>query len=292
MSLAALSIATGHSLGFPSWLAAETLIAPELYPAPSNHRYKVRRPVTLHAFSSVYNNFYEFGSHKRIYKAAQKLPLRPWSVVIDGEAHNTGEMDVEDLIRAMPLEERIYRHRCIEAWSMVIPWTGFPLKALVERAQPKSTARFLRMESFFKPSIARSQKQRWYPWPYTEGITLEEAVNELAFLVTGAYGRPLEKQFGAPLRLALPWKYGIKSIKSIVRFSFVAEQPVSFWESVSPEEYGFWANVNPYVPHPRWSQRTERPLGTKERIPTKLFNGYAEYVSHMYTNPGDPKTWR
>ena len=281
-SLVGAAAGAAASSFLPSWLNAKTQIAPELYPARHNTRYTVTRPITPFKLSSTYNNFYEFGSHKRIFKAAQKLSTDPWTIVVDGEAHNTGRVAVENLIRSMPLEERVYRHRCVEGWAMIVPWTGFPLAALVALAEPKSSARFLRMESFFEPSVARSQKQHWYPWPYSESVTIKEALNELAFLVTGVYGRPLPNQFGAPLRLALPWKYGFKSIKSITRFSFVKKQPVSFWEYVNEDEYGFWANVNPHVPHPRWSQRKEQLLGTKKYVSTRIFNGYARYVSSMY----------
>ena len=166
---------------------------------------------------------------------------------------------------------------------MTVPWTGFPVSRLVEMAKPLSSAKYLRMETFLDPDTARGQRQSWYPWPYIEGLTMAEATHDLAFMVTGAYGKPAAKQFGAPLRLHVPWKYGFKSIKSIVRFSFVTERPVSFWEEIAGNEYGFWANVNPQVPHPRWSQATERVLGTDERIPTRLFNGYGDYVADLYS---------
>lgn len=254
----------------------------DLYPAGRNTGYTIERAVTPEAVSSEYNNFYEFGSHKYIAKAAQRLKTRPWTVRIDGEVETPMETGIDDLIARMGLEERLYRHRCVEAWSMTVPWTGFPLARLVDMARPLSSAKYLRMETFLDPSVARGQKQSWYPWPYVEGLTMAEARNELAFLVTGAYGKPAANQFGAPLRLALPWKYGFKSIKSIVRFSFVKERPVSFWEEVQGSEYGFWANVNPEVPHPRWSQASERVLGTDERVPTRLFNGYGEQVAGLY----------
>lgn len=165
---------------------------------------------------------------------------------------------------------------------MVVPWTGFPLKALVDFARPLSRATYLRMETFMDPDTGPGQRQFWYPWPYVEGLTMAEATHELAFLATGLYGEPLPKQNGAPLRLAVPWKYGFKSIKSIVRFTFTDERPRTFWEEIAPHEYGFWANVNPEVPHPRWSQARERVLGTSEMVPTLLFNGYAEWVADLY----------
>ena len=248
-----------------------------LYPAPRNPKFEIDRALTPEDITSTYNNFYEFGSHKRIANAAQALQIRPWEVVIEPI-----RTDIDTLIRQMPLEERLYRHRCVEAWSMAVPWTGFPFAELVRLADPKPGTRYVEMQTFHDPDMASGQKQFWYPWPYTEGLTLDEATNELAFLVTGVYGKPLAKQFGAPLRLAVPWKYGFKSIKSIVRFTFTSKRPETFWESIAPDEYGFWANVNPKVPHPRWSQATEEVLGTGERVATQLFNGYAEEVAMLY----------
>jgi len=252
------------------------------YPAPRNKKFKLDRELTREDVSSRYNNFYEFGSHKRISGAAQALEIRPWSVVLDGDVASPLTIDADDLIARMPLEERLYRHRCVEAWSMAVPWTGFPMAELIKLVEPKSGVRYVRMETFMNPEIASGQGQFWYPWPYVEGLTIEEAMNDLTFMVTGVYGKPLPKQFGAPLRLATPWKYGFKSIKSIVRFTFTSVRPVSFWEEINAAEYGFWANVNPEVPHPRWSQATEEMLGTGDRVPTQLFNGYAQEVAHLY----------
>ncbi len=240
----------------------------------------------------TYNNFYEFGSHKAISKAAQGLTIRPWEVRFEGLVKNQKTISADELIAVMPLEERLYRHRCVEAWSMAVPWTGFPLAKLIEWAEPQAGAKYLRMETFHRPDEARGQRQDWYPWPYVEALTMEEAANELAFIATGVYGKPLPKQMGAPLRLATPWKYGFKSIKSIVRFSFTAERPVSFWETIGPKEYGFWANVNPAVDHPRWSQKTEKVLGTGENVPTLLFNGYGEFVAHLYRDLTDLTLFR
>ena len=265
----------------------ESDIAADRYPAPRNPRYTLDRPLTDPELATTYNNFYEFGSYKQIWKAAQDLRLRPWTVTIDGMVERERVLDAEDLIRQMPLEERLYRHRCVEAWSMAVPWTGFPLRALVELARPLSGARYLRMETFLDPDMAPGQRASWYPWPYVEGLTLAEAVHELAFIATGIYGKPLPPQNGAPLRLVVPWKYGFKSIKSIVRFTFTDRRPETFWSVIGPDEYGFWANVNPEVPHPRWSQRDERPLGSSERVPTLLFNGYAEFVAGLYEGLAD-----
>jgi len=253
-----------------------------LYPVKRNEAYTLNRPITPEKINSTYNNFYEFGSHKQISEAAQALQIRPWEVEIDGLVEKPFKISIDDILAKMPLEERLYRHRCVEAWSMTIPWSGFQLSALINLAKPLSGAKYLRFETFHNPKVATGQKQTWYPWPYVEGITIEEATNKLAFMVTGAYGKPLAKQFGSPLRLALPWKYGFKSIKSITKISFVAEQPKSFWESLSATEYGFWANVNPEVPHPRWSQATEKVLHTGVRVPTLKFNGYGEQVAALY----------
>jgi len=240
------------------------------------------RAVTPEGVNTTYNNFYEFGSHKRVHEAAQSLPTEDWTIEVDGLVENPGRLDVEKLIRRMPMEERIIRHRCVEAWSMVVPWIGFPLSALLAEIAPQGAARYVRFETFQNPEIARGQRQFWYPWPYTEGLTIEEAANPLAFMVVGAYGKVLHKVFGAPIRLHLPWKYGFKSIKSITRITLTEERPVSFWEELQSAEYGFWANVNPEVDHPRWSQATERVLGTDERVPTELFNGYGPEVAHLY----------
>ena len=195
-------------------------------------------------------------------------------------------IDAEELIRKMPVDERLYRFRCVEAWSMTVPWSGFPLKALVDFAQPASGAKYLVMKTFSRPQEASGQKQFWYPWPYTEGLTLEEATNELAYIATGIYGKPLPKQNGAPLRLAVPWKYGFKSVKSIVQFTFTDKRPKTFWEALAADEYGFWANVNPMVAHPRWSQATEEVIGTGRRIPTQIYNGYGEQVAGLYKTAG------
>ena len=261
---------------------AQTDPTASLYPAPRNPAFTLGRDTTPEEINSAYNNFYEFGSSKSVAKAAQALPIRPWEIKIDGEVEAEMTLGIDDLLKKVTLEERLYRLRCVEAWSMTIPWTGFPLSTLVEIARPLSSAKYLAMQTFQNPDIARGQLADWYPWPYTEGLTMAEATNDLAFLVTGAYGKPAARQYGAPLRLAVPWKYGFKSVKSIVRFSFVKERPITFWEKTNAAEYGFWANVNPEVDHPRWSQATERVLGGQERIPTVIYNGYGEQVADLY----------
>jgi methionine sulfoxide reductase catalytic subunit len=263
----------------------------DLYPVKRNETFTLDRPITEEKVNTNYNNFYEFGSSKYVAKAAQALKLRPWTVKIDGMVEKAQEIGIDDLIRMMPLEERLYRHRCVEAWSMAIPWSGFPFAKLLDLAKPLSSAKYVRMETFHNPSMAPGQKQTWLPWPYVEGLTIAEAVNELAFLVTGAYGKPVSKVQGAPLRLAVPWKYGFKSIKSIVRFNFTDQRPKSYWEALQASEYGFWANVNPQVPHPRWSQASEELIGLNERRPTLLFNGYGEYVAHLYQGLEKERLW-
>ncbi len=273
----------------PGRAAAASDPTADLYPAPRNARYVLDRPVTDEEITGKYNNFYEFGSHKQIWKGAQKLKIRPWTVTIDGLVEKPMTLDIDDLIRRMTLEERLYRHRCVEAWSMTIPWSGFPLSVLVDFARPLSGAKYVEMQTFEDPKVAPGQRQFWYPWPYVEGLTMAEAANELAFMVTGAYGKPMAKQYGSPLRLAVPWKYGFKHIKSIVRISFTDQRPKTFWETLTPREYGFWANVNPMVPHPRWSQATERFLATGERLPTQLFNGYGEFVADLYKGMKDDR---
>ena len=262
-----------------------------LYPFKLNETYKLDRAITPAEINGAYNNFYEFGSSKAIAQAARALKLRPWTIKIDGMVEKPIEIGFDDLIKQMPLEERLYRHRCVEAWGMAIPWSGFPLAKLVELAKPLSSAKYLVMHTFLDSSVASGQRQTWYPWPYTEGLTIAEATNELAFLATGAYGKPMPKQHGAPLRLAVPWKYGFKSIKSINHFTFSDQRPKSFWEALQASEYGFWANVNPAVPHPRWSQATEEDIGTKERRPTLLYNGYGEYVAHLYNGLEQERLW-
>jgi sulfoxide reductase catalytic subunit YedY len=263
----------------------------DLYPAKRNEKYTLDRPVTDEKINGNYNNFYEFNSSKSVADQAQALPIRPWTIKLDGMVEKEQTVGIDDLIRKVGIEERTYRHRCVEAWSMAIAWSGFPFAKLVELAKPLSSAKYVRMETFMDPKVAPGQRQRWYPWPYVEGLTMAEAANELTFLATGAYGHPMAKQHGAPLRLAVPWKYGFKSIKSIVRFSFTDKRPVGLWEELQKSEYGFWANVNPQVPHPRWSQATEEVIGTGERRPTLLFNGYGEFVADMYKGLEGERLW-
>lgn len=254
----------------------------DLYPAKRNETYKLDVPLTKAEDAANYNNFYEFGMSKDIVDASHRLATRPWSIQVDGMVDKPFEIGFDDLVRKLPLEERLYRFRCVEAWAMAVPWTGIPLKAFVAMAKPLSGAKYIRFETFLNPRVAPGQNQRWYPWPYVEGLTMAEAGNELPLLVTGIYGKPLPTQHGAPIRLITPWKYGFKSVKSIRRISFVAERPKTFWEALQASEYGFWANVNPAVPHPRWSQASEQVLGSRERRPTLIYNGYGEQVAGLY----------
>ena len=276
-------------LGGAAGLAAGSLIAPRLgfaapgpYPAPRNEAYTLDRAVTPERYSGDYNNFYEFGMSKTVLPAANALKTDPWTVSIDGLVEKPFAIGVDELVAKAGLEERLYRHRCVEAWSMAVPWTGFPLAKLVALAKPTSGAKYVQFQTFLDKSVAPGQRSFFYPWPYLEGLTMAEATNDLAFIATGIYGKPLPNQFGAPIRLAVPWKYGFKSIKSIVKVSFTAERPKTFWEGLQASEYGFWANVNPAVPHPRWSQASERVLGTNERVPTLIYNGYGEQVAGLY----------
>ena len=271
----------------PSFAAAAPAGDPSasLYPFKRNDKYTLDRPITPEKVVFTYNNYYEFGADKGDpVRMAGRLAIRPWQISIEGMVEKPFKVDIDTLMKAMPLEERLYRHRCVEGWSFAAPWSGFAMKALIDYAKPTSGATYVLMKAFKNPSVAPGQRQIFYPWPYTEGLTMAEATNELAFMVTGAYGKPLPKQNGAPLRLATPWKYGFKSIKGIQRIIFTNQRPKSYWEALGPSEYGFWANVNPQVPHPRWSQATETVLETGTRVPTKLYNGYGEQVASLYVN--------
>jgi methionine sulfoxide reductase catalytic subunit len=255
-----------------------------LYPAKRNDKYGVPTPMTTEKLATTYNNFYEFGTDKSIWRDAQKLEVRPWTIKVSGLVEKPFEIGIDDLLSKVQLEERVYRHRCVETWSMIVPWSGFPMRSLVELCKPTSAAKFVVMKTLSRPAVMREQRDLLYPWPYTEGLAMDEAMNDLTFIATGLYGKPIHKQNGAPLRLVAPWKYGFKNVKSIVSVEFSDKRPVSFWEKLQSSEYGFWANVNPQVPHPRWSQATEKPLGSEERIPTQLFNGYGEFVAGLYAD--------
>jgi sulfoxide reductase catalytic subunit YedY len=292
---AALGIGAGGALalGAPARARAQQAgAAPPLREGIARSTlYPPLREVTAEREATTYNNFYEFGTDKGIHRAAQRLRQRPWTVRVDGLVDRAREFDIDDLLARMPLEERVYRLRCVEAWAMTVPWTGFPLSALLNEVGVQSAAKYVRFETAVQREVMPGLRQSWYPWPYIEGCTIAEAGHDLTFMVVGAYGKPLPPQNGGPLRVHQPWKYGFKAGKSLVRISLVAERPKSFWEAIQPSEYGFWANVNPEVSHPRWSQATERLLGSGERVPTRLFNGYGEWVGPLYAGLQRERLW-
>lgn len=253
------------------------------FAAPRNPTFKGGRPVTPEKDVTTYNNYYEFSEDKDCWPLAQKMVLtHPWDIQIDGLVKAPRTIALGDLLKQVKLEERIYRHRCVEAWSMVVPWVGFPMKALMDIAEPLGSAKYMAFTTVEQPKTMPGLSNPIYPWPYVEAVTVEEAANELAFITVGMYGHALPKVSGAPIRMTIPWKYGFKSGKAFVKVSFTEKRPATMWAQIAPDEYGFWANVNPAVPHPRWSQATERVLGSNERVPTVIYNGYGEYVSSLY----------
>jgi sulfoxide reductase catalytic subunit YedY len=273
------------ALGLPSIAAAqEKDPSAGLYPARRNGKYGEPTPVTAEKLATTYNNFYEFGTDKSIWREAQKLEVRPWTIKVSGMVEKPFEIGIDDLLAKVQLEERVYRHRCVETWSMIVPWSGFPMRSLVELCKPLGSAKYVVMKTLSNPKVMPEQRDLLYPWPYTEGLAMDEAMNDLTFIATGLYGKPIHKANGAPLRLVAPWKYGFKNVKSIVSVEFSDKRPATFWEKLQSSEYGFWANVNPQVPHPRWSQATEKPLGSSDRIPTLLYNGYGEFVAGLYAD--------
>jgi sulfoxide reductase catalytic subunit YedY len=253
------------------------------YPAQRNAEFNPGWRLTAEKVASTYNNFYEFSLAKDAFRYVAKFVTSPWPVEITGLVEKPITLDAQELAEMFGLEERIYRFRCVEAWAMIVPWTGFQFSKLIEKVVPKPEAKFVRFETFNRPHQAPgTAKTPQYPWPYREGLRLDEAMHPLTLLATGIYGKPLPKQHGAPIRLVVPWKYGYKSIKSILKIEFVAKQPATFWEALAPDEYPFESNVNPRKPHPRWSQATERLIDTGDRVKTQLFNGYASQVAQMY----------
>ena len=231
-----------------------------------------------------YNNFYEFGTGKADpAKNAHTLQTDPWSITVEGECEKPGQYSLEDILKPHDIEERLYRFRCVEGWSMVIPWQGFQLSTLIKRFQPTSKAKYVRFETLYDPKNMPGQRRPVLDWPYVEGLRMDEAMHPLTILATGLYGEDLPKQNGAPLRLVVPWKYGFKNIKSIAKISFLEQQPISAWTKSIPEEYGFYSNVNPSVAHPRWSQKRERRIGEFFKQDTLMFNGYADQVASLYT---------
>ena len=253
-------------------------------PAPaSTATDELGNPVNTYEDITNYNNYYEFTTDKQgVAGLAKDFKTIPWTIEVGGLVNKTKTFGIEDLLKTFTQEERIYRLRCVEAWSMVIPWTGFTLASLLNMVEPTSDAKYVRFETVNRPEEMPGLRSPFYPWPYQEGLRLDEAMNDLAILATGLYGEPNVPQNGAPIRLVVPWKYGFKSIKSIVKIELVSEQPSTLWNTTAPGEYGFYSNVNPDVNHPRWSQASERRSGEISRRPTLPFNGYGEQVAALY----------
>lgn len=259
--------------------------------APLNSAFaNAGRPLTNEVLAATYNNFYEFGSTKNIWQAAQALPTEDWKIEVSGLVKNPKTYDLDDLTTRFPLEERVYRFRCVEAWAMVVPWLGFPMRLLMNEVEPTSGARYVRFTSFYDPQVTKGPTfppAGFLPWPYTEGLTLEEMANDLAFFAVGIYGHTLPKQHGAPIRMVVPWKYGFKGGKSIAKIEFIDYQPATYWNTLNSHEYKFESNVEPDVPHPRWSQKSERLIGPGsqfewEEVPTQIYNGYGDFVAGLY----------
>jgi sulfoxide reductase catalytic subunit YedY len=280
-------IKTMGIVGAGATLAACGVKMPATTPPPSpasGEKDELGNPVNSYDDITNYNNYYEFSTAKEaVAQLSQALTTHPWTVEVGGLVNKPQTFSVDDLISRFTQEERIYRLRCVEAWSMVIPWQGFELGKLLQLVEPTSAAKYVGFTTLFRPKEMQGESSPFYPWPYTEGLRLDEAMNSLAILATGLYGKPLPNQDGAPIRLVVPWKYGFKSIKAIVKIELVDQMPATLWSTVAPDEYGFYANVNPNVDHPRWSQRTERRIGEFRRRDTLMFNGYSDQVASLYT---------
>lgn len=256
-----------------------------LYPAKRNPEFTLDRPITEEAAATGYNNFYEFDATDKqaVKDKVGKFVISPWKIEVTGLVNKPQTFDLDALLKMFPLEERLYRLRCVERWSMAVPWTGFPFSNFVKAVDPKPEAKFVRFITVNRPKEMPGMVQApWYPWPYFEGLRMDEAMNPLTMMVTGLYGKPLPRQNGAPIRIVTPWKYGYKSPKSIVKIEFVGKQPNTFWMQLQPSEYGFYSNVEPKKPHPRWSQALEQVIPTMERRPTLQYNGYEKYVAGLY----------
>jgi Sulfite oxidase and related enzymes len=279
----AATVATGAAL-LAACAPSVADVSQNAEPVPtSDATDELGNPVNTYEDITNYNNYYEFTVDKQgVAGLAKDFTTSPWTVEVGGLVNKAQTFGIEDLLKLFPQEERIYRLRCVEAWSMVIPWTGFSLASLLKMVEPTSDAKYVRFETVFRPEEMPGQKSPFYPWPYQEGLRLDEAMNELVILATGLYGEPNVPQNGAPIRLVVPWKYGFKSIKSIVKIELVAEEPATLWNNIAPNEYGFYANVNPDVDHPRWSQASERRIGELSRRPSLPFNGYGEQVASLY----------
>ncbi|MEZ5444965.1 MAG: protein-methionine-sulfoxide reductase catalytic subunit MsrP [Gammaproteobacteria bacterium] len=275
---------TAAALGAFGGLAAPSVLAGEKLPGVAKSAYVTDEELTPYESATTYNNFYEFGTAKEdpsLY--AKELKTRPWSVTVEGECARPGTYALEDFLKPHALEERVYRLRCVEAWSMVIPWVGFPLGDAIKRFEPTGNAKYVEFTTLLDPEQMPGQRRPVLDWPYVEGLRMDEAMHPLTLLAVGMYGEVLPNQNGAPLRLVVPWKYGFKSIKSIVKLRFTEEQPGSTWNRTAPDEYGFYSNVNPERDHPRWSQARERRIGEFLKRPTLPFNGYADQVASLYT---------
>ncbi len=278
---AALAGAGSVALAAPA--LAQAAAAPE-----RNPKYVAGREITPEKYATTYNNYYEFSEGKNLWEAAQVIKPRPWTISLEGQLKEPRTIAIDDLLKQVQVEERVYRHRCVEAWAMTVPWTGFPLSQLLKIAEPLGSAKYIVFETAQDPKMPGLQSP-FYPWPYIEGLTLDEAANDLAFISTGMYGKSLPAQDGGPVRLTVPWKYGFKSAKALAKISFTEKRPVNFWQAIQPSEYGFWANVNPDVSHPRWSQARERLLGSNEMVPTQIYNGYGEFVASLYSDRKNEK---
>jgi len=270
------------------WLPSDVAAAREKLKGVKPSAFSTKEKTTSYKDVTTYNNFYEFGTSKSDpAKNAHTLKTKPWTVTVEGEVNKPGTFNLEDFIKTSTLEERIYRFRCVEAWSMVVPWVGISLKQMLSRFEPNSKAKYVEFTTLYDPEQMPGQKRRVLTWPYVEALRIDEAMNPLSIMAVGLYGEVLPNQNGAPLRLIVPWKYGFKNIKSIVKIRFTETMPRSTWATLAPNEYGFYANVNPLVDHPRWSQARERIIGSdsifRSRKKTIVYNGYAEQVAHMYS---------
>jgi sulfoxide reductase catalytic subunit YedY len=282
MVLAACGRQSVSSTDIPTEVLPSAAPVASATPGASATPTEMNELLTSYEAITNFNNYYEFTIDKgRVAQMAKDFPTSPWQIEVGGLVNNPKTYDLDD-INKFSIQERKYRLRCVEAWSMVIPWMGFPLAELLNEVEPTSDAKFVRFETIYDPEKMPGQKSDWYQWPYVEGLRIDEAMNDLAILSTGLYGKPLLPQNGAPVRLVVPWKYGFKSIKSIVKIDLVDQMPTSLWMAAAPNEYGFYANVNPEVSHPRWSQSSERRIGENTRIPTLMFNGYEEEVAYLY----------
>jgi methionine sulfoxide reductase catalytic subunit len=278
-SVATIAFAAGTVM--PDDLLADSQ---DLWPKGKKGPFDTDEDVNTYKDITTYNNFYEFGTDKSDpAEYAKDFKISPWNVAVEGEAKHTGNFNLEDLLKNRTMEDRIYRHRCVEGWSMVIPWHGFPMSDLIKKFEPTSKAKYVEFTTLLDPNQMPGQRRSYLNWPYREGLRLDEAMNPLAFVAIGLYGKTLPNQNGAPLRTVIPWKYGFKCCKSVVRIRFTESQPVTAWNEAAPNEYGFYSNVNPEVDHPRWSQKNERRIGEFFKRKTLMFNGYGDHVASLYS---------